>query len=100
MNDSIKILCNEDDPKIDTIAERMNILNQAIENDALVAISCFDGEDGESKILLAIIGKDAGEEYVQYSPIGVLFYDEDTSYTRLTPPSDAIPVDEEVDVQH
>ena len=99
MNDKIQILCNEDDPNIDKIAERMNILNQAIENKALVAISCFDGTDAENKILLAIIAKDDNAEYVQYSPIGTLFYDHDNSYTRLTPPSSAIPV-EEVDGQY
>ena len=95
MDKQIQILCDHDDPNITEISEKMSILNMAIENGTLVAIACTDNEQGEDKILLAVMAKDEGEEFIQYSPIGTLFYETDTSYMKLTPPASALPVEDE-----
>lgn len=99
MEKQIQILCDSDDPRIDDITSKMSMLNMAMENSTLVAIACTDYEEGEHKILLAIMAKDEGEQFIEYSPIGTLFYKEDTSYTKLTPPTSALPV-EESDAKH
>ena len=95
MNKQIQILCDKDDPKIDDIAGKMSILDLAVENNTLVAISCTDRESGEAKVLLAIMAKDEGEEFIQYSPIGTLFHEDDISYMNLSPPKSALPVEDE-----
>ena len=100
MDKKIQILCDQDDPRIDDIAERMSILNKAIEDGYLVAISCKYEATGTAKVLLAVVSSnDDADEYVKYSPIGELFYPEDESYMNLAPPASALPV-EDSDVKH
>ena len=99
MDKQIQILCDQDDPNIKDITSKMSILNMAIENGSLVAIACTNYEEGKDEILLAVMAKDEGEEFIQYSPIGTLFYEEDTSYTKLSPPKSALPIENE-DVKH
>ncbi len=99
MDKQIQILCDQDDPNIKDITSKMSILNMAIENGTLVAIACRDEVLKEDKVLLAVMAKDEGEEFIQYSPIGTLFYEEDTSYTKLSPPKSALPIEDE-DVKH
>jgi len=95
----VQILCNPDDKNKDTIAHRMVLLQEAVKLNNLVAIACYNGEQAEDVIMLAVITKDSGNDYVQYAPIGILFYPDDNSYTSLTPPESAISV-EGNDVEH
>jgi hypothetical protein len=94
----VQVLCNDDDPNLDVIAARTAIIQKAARDNMLVAISCKDGD--ENVILLAVVSKDGGEEYIQYSPIAQLFYPEDESFYRFTPPEAAIALSGESDVQH
>ena len=98
---AVQVLCNPDDNNLDVIATRTSALVQAAQNNTLVAIACNNPEKGEDVILLAVMTKDGGEEYIQYAPIGELYYPGDVSYERLTPPEMAITAeDEESDVKH
>ena len=97
---SVQVLCDENDPNLDVIASRMAILQHAVRDNMLVAISCKDDEQGEPVILLAVISKDGGGDYLQYSPIAELYFPENASFERLTPPSKAITVEGASNVEH
>ena len=99
-NKTVQVVCEENDPNKDEIANKLALVHNAVALDVLVAISCEDDETKEDMTVLAVMTKDSGESLVQYAPIGVLVPPDHALLQRLVPKINGYIMPEESNVEH
>ena len=98
MSKAVQVLCDAEDSNKDIIAQRSLLLQEAVENNTLVSVACYDTAKEKDVIVLVVMTKDGGEGVAQYAPIGTLFYPDDDSFMSMQPPASALVVEDAVDV--